>query len=335
MQNILIIKIVGIGDIACALLATSHLHHEKITWVVGKKAEPLLLAASNVHHVISVDEANIYSSSFFRKIQEVLRIWKRLFFKRFDLVITAHRYPLYRALSLVTCRKKHVFFDKRKTLFPLGAKFQGYHYLSLLSKASSKPFEVPQLHLPQVNHLLPGNEKMPFVILTPQIITHYEGKELRIWPLTYYIKLARDLSKYSCQIVLVGEKKCEHIEKEFKVFNSVNLMGNTSLMELMAVLKEAVGIVTHDGGTLHLARLVECKICALFGPTSPRDFSLPGPNELALWGGDGLHCRPCYNGKTFFKCQHQSCMKQLRPEYVLQTIVKMWDLKKRENGHSS
>lgn len=330
-SKILIIKIGGIGDVACALLAFTYLKHQEITWITGKGSEPLLSSCLQINRVLCVDDHVLVYGSIIKKIIEVLKIWKCLWWKRFDLVIRAHKHPLYKILVFPVRKKNYVFF-KKKERFPLGNQFQGSQYYQLLSKHHVPQFLLPELSLPTVDHLFPKGKHKPWIVLTPQE-TGYEGKQLRAWPLMYYAKLAKWLSSYDCEVVIVGEKESEYINTCFAKIPVRNLIGKTSLMELVAILKLSLGIVTQDGGPLHLARLVGCKICAIFGPTSPKDFSLSSSNEIALWGGDGLGCRPCYNGKKFPKCTHQSCMKQVSPEQVLDIIIKEWNLKKHENSY--
>jgi heptosyltransferase-2 len=80
-------------------------------------------------------------------------------------------------------------------------------------------------------------------------------------------------------------------------------------------------LVTHDTGTLHLAKLSGIKIIALFGPVNPKERIGINENIEIIWGGTELPCSPCYNGKEFAKCANNVCMKNISVQSVLDKIA--------------
>lgn len=335
-QKILIIKIGAIGDVVLALPLIGALEKASITWVVGKAAEPILSTIDAIEHLIVLDEKKLLEGSFFSKFLEVFKLWKKLFFKRFDLIITAHRDSRYRLLSKVCFKTQHRFFNSRKNSFPIKGYFHSLEYLTLAldGEIDSQLMLWPYIKLPNIDHLIDQSKKNSFILLSPGGDRKDIGKNLRTWPIEYYVQLAKLLQKYNRTLVLIGLKQDEWVIPYFKDVIFLNLIGKTSLLEVIALLKHSFGVITHDGGIFHLSRLVGCKRCGIFGPTSPRDFSLENNEEIVLWGGDGLNCRPCYNGKTFKTCPHQRCMKQVQPQKVLEMINQKWDLFKGENSNS-
>lgn len=336
-QKILIIKIGAIGDVVLALPLLDVFKKASITWVVGKEAAPILKSIDRIDEVIVLDEKKLLEGNFFSKLLELFILWRILLFKRFDEVITAHRDPRYRLLSKTCFKKSHRFFDPKKNKFPIKGEFHSLEYLKLaLDKKNDKQKIIwPELRLPDIDHLINGCEKNALIFLSPGGDKKDEGKKLRIWPIEYYVKLAILLQKHKYTIALIGLKQDEWILNYFKDIFFLNLIGKTTLLEGIAVLKQSFGVITHDGGILHLARLAGCKRCGIFGPTSPRDFMLESEDEIVFWGGDGLNCRPCYNGKHFQMCVHQSCMKQIKPGMVLETIKKQWGITECENSNNT
>ena len=69
----------------------------------------------------------------------------------------------------------------------------------------------------------------------------------------------------------------------------------------------------HDTGPLHLAGITSTAIVAIFGPTDPRGRLPQRSNCVALWGGEGFACRPCYDGRDYAPCEHNGCMRQITP----------------------
>lgn len=318
MRKILIIKLGAIGDVALALPLLSSFKEDEITWIVGEESAPLLRCTKEVHKLITVHFQDLLYGSLLKKLRQIFKIWKAIGFKYFDIVITAHKDPRYRLLSLFSFRKKHLFFGK-KDVFPLGDLFHSRAYLNLAQKPLS-PIIFPKLHLPPS----PLISQKSLIILNPGGDGKHFGKALRIWPLTHYIELASLLlQNTSYEIALVGLKEHEWMSSYFSHLNVRSFIGETNLETLLSLLQKAYGLITHDGGTLHLGRAAGCRICGLFGPTSPLHFGLESNKELFL--NSKISCSPCYRGKTFPKCPHQACMKTLTPIQVFNIIQTKWN----------
>ena len=331
MNNVLVIKIGAIGDVVLSLPILSTFKDSSITWVVGKETAPLLEATGKVNSIIIVDEYKLLHGSIFAKLAEVLKVWKKIFFQRFNLVITAHRDPRYRLLSLVCFKKQHRFFQKNQNGFPLRGVFHSLEYLQLATDNPLNQVKWPSLILPQVVY----PKKHPLIVFFPGGDRLDPGKKLRIWPISHYVKCVELLQSYQCQCALIGLGSDKELISFFNKDFILNYIGSTTVLQVLSLLKQCFCLITHDSGALHLGRLVGCRVCGIFGPTSPQDFAWPSENEIAVCGKDPLECRPCYNGKGFAKCTHQSCMKQVSAETVVETIIKKWGLKLRENSTRS
>lgn len=73
----------------------------------------------------------------------------------------------------------------------------------------------------------------------------------------------------------------------------INLSGQTSLGELMAVMTRFSLLITNDSGPLHLAAALNVPTVSFFGPETP---VLYGPKgEDALVFHEALYCSPCLN----------------------------------------
>jgi heptosyltransferase-2 len=324
--KVLIVKIGAIGDVVLALPLLQDMKNMSVTWIVGKAAAPILQAIGHIDSVIIVDEKKLLKGNILFKIVEVFKVWRKLCLRKFDHIITAHPDPRYRLLSLLCLKKEHRYFNPQVDQFPIRGVFHSLEYLTLAPKKVDKksPIIWPELMLPKVDHLLEALPRKTLILLAPGGEVLDSGKKLRLWPIDYYVNLVKLLEPLGYPLGLIGLKQDELFLPYFKELKVLNFIGKTTLLELIALLKHSLGVITQDGGTLHLARLAGCKRCALFGPTSPRDFTLENEDELVFWGGDGLNCRPCYNGKYFQHCLHHTCMKQIRPEKVFETLKNKW-----------
>ena len=125
------------------------------------------------------------------------------------------------------------------------------------------------------------------------------------------------------EVVLIGGPGDEWVQSLFASLPVIDFIGKLSLPETLSLLDSADITVTHDTGPLHLAGLTRTGIIALFGPTNPREKLPQRPGAVALWGGEGFACRPCYDGRTFAPCPANDCLRQLTPEQVLEEVLSM------------
>jgi len=108
-----------------------------------------------------------------------------------------------------------------------------------------------------------------------------------------------------------GEEKCA--EGVYSVNNEVvNLVGKTTLRELIYLIRRADAVVSVDTAAVHLATAVGTPVVALFGPTAAeRCGPAPGAKATVLYGK--VNCLKCY----LKKCSKDPfCMDTLEPEEV-------------------
>ncbi len=150
------------------------------------------------------------------------------------------------------------------------------------------------------------------------------------WPIENFIILMEELrKKYDCVFILIGTKNDielgQVLETCFKE-NLINLIGNTSVEQLAAVLKRTTLLIGNDGGALHVAAAVKCTTVSI----------IPGlefPNSIEPWGfykysvRHAVSCAPCYS-MTHCPLGHNKCMVELPVESVLHMSVKALTVKK-------
>jgi heptosyltransferase-2 len=150
---------------------------------------------------------------------------------------------------------------------------------------------------------------------------------LRRWPIENYVVLAKALVGRGFEVVLTGGPDDRWASAHFFSVAELapggrfaDLIGTLSLVETLALLDSAAVTVTHDTGPLHMAGITSTGIVAIFGPTDPHGRLPQRPNCVALWGGEGFACRPCYDGRDYAPCRHNGCMAQVTPEMVVEQI---------------
>ncbi len=121
------------------------------------------------------------------------------------------------------------------------------------------------------------------------------------------------------QWILFGTAKDAEIGQQIAAMlgeNCVNRIGQTTLEELIAELRECQLLLTNDTGTMHLATLLGVPVVAIFGSTEPR---LTGPL------GDGnvvvrhqVECSPCFLRECPIDFR---CMKAVTAEEVVAVLL--------------
>jgi len=82
---------------------------------------------------------------------------------------------------------------------------------------------------------------------------------------------------------------------------SVELIGPTSVPELIKIIESCDILVTADSAPMHIGAFFSKPIVAIFGPGSVTRFAPPGPNVKIL-AKTPMKCRPCFD-KCLFKSQ--------------------------------
>lgn len=134
----------------------------------------------------------------------------------------------------------------------------------------------------------------------------------KCWPAEHYAELARSLHAHRAEPVLLlgsGKEKalCEQIAAAAPGACRV-LAGQTALLDAMALIAAARGVVSNDSGLMHVAAAFGVPQAAVFGSTSPEHTPPLSPNARVLWLKEELQldCAPCFDRVCRFG--HTRCL---------------------------
>ena len=142
---------------------------------------------------------------------------------------------------------------------------------------------------------------------------------LKRWGEEKYAELARRLlSSEVDHVVLIGShdesKDCQRIA-ELVGTGIVNLCGETEVLDIIPLARDAKLQVGNDTGTAHLAASSNQPMVVICGPTDAYRVKPQGDNVIAIQAQ--LPCMNCY---CKHPCAHHSCMKAIQPEQVLAAL---------------
>jgi heptosyltransferase-2 len=171
---------------------------------------------------------------------------------------------------------------------------------------------------------LPDKAKLLRVALVPGGASNMLRQQtLRRWPVELYAQLARELTLKGMEVVLIGGPEDGWVRPAFEGQEVLDRVGILSLPEVIAAFDTCDLVISHDTGPMHMAGVSGAHLLALFGPTDPSSF-LPRRNGVrAIWGGQDLACRPCYDGSDFPACPHNGCMRAIPVSFVLRQAEEM------------
>lgn len=324
--KILIIKLGAIGDVVMAIPAALELHRAgfEVDWVCGVQVLPLLELYTWIRPIV-VDDRALFTASLREKLRTIASVWQRIAGTHYEICATLYYDDRYRIVSLpVRARRKMMLShtDRLRSLLP--GRHHTDEYLRVLlgrdagpipvGLAPVRPARLPASRLPRVN----GRERVVLVPGGARNAMRSDG--LRRWPVESYVAVGERLLGLGIDVVLVGGPNDAWASAAFAGKRIRDEIGRLTIPETLALLDASDVIVTHDTGPLHLAGVTSVGIVSIFGPTDPRGRLPQRAGTVALWGGEGFACRPCYDGREYAPCTNNACMQQVSPEMVISEI---------------
>ena len=331
-NNIAIIQTAFLGDVALALYLVESIkrfHSDaKLTFVTTPASASFAVCHKSIDNVITYDKRGIHSG--YKGIKYLAENLKEL---NVDCILAPHRSLRTTILSYLSKPAYSVGFDKNAMSFLYKKRIKyklGIHEVernaSLLkafsdTKVIINDFYNVNLDISDddkgyVESLLAGkkiNNNKQIIVLAPGSIWHTKR-----WLSEYYSDLALKLIDEGYIPVLIGSAKDMEIGVEIaKNERIINLIGETTLPQLIYLLSLSKLLITNDSSPTHFAGLVNCPTLTIYGPTIPEfGFNPRGKYDKSL-GIKGLKCRPCsIHGANKCPIGTFDCMKKLKPDIV-------------------
>jgi ADP-heptose:LPS heptosyltransferase len=329
-EHYLIVRLAAVGDVVMASTLARRIRDERpgarITWLCGTKVAPLVEQFADVDDVISIDERRLLRGGPIARTAELVPLWRQLLKCRFTRVMLLHvdrRYRVVTAPLLATPTISLSARDAHGAMNPIPGRYFGDEYARLLDGLG---------HEGPIHDHYPLARLRPFAVasaserVAPRVAIVPGGARnvmresgVRRWPVEHYSRVARELVADGVEVTLVGDGADAWVRPSFDGITVDDRIGSTSLPETVALMSASDLVISHDTGPMHLARLANAKLLALFGPTMPTQFVVESDRTTVLWGGAHLPCRPCYDGREFATCRDNVCMTSIDPAVVLAT----------------
>ena len=278
--SICILRLSAIGDVCHAVATVQAIQRRwpdaNITWVIGKVEAMLLVNLENVEFVVFDKKAGL------RGYRDLYRQLKG---RNFDLLL--HMQVALRASLATLCirAKEKWGFDKSRAkegqwLFTnhqiepqnephVADGFWGFAQAIGVSLESKPEWNMP-ISKEDQNWSLQQTGSKPYIVISPAA-----SKTQRNWLPNRYAAIADYAHAKGLQIVLSGGPS--KIEKQIceKIINAcnapiINLIGKTSLPQLLALLQKAKLVLAPDSGPAHMATTVNTPVIGLYAHSNPK-----------------------------------------------------------------
>ncbi|UCF90719.1 MAG: glycosyltransferase family 9 protein [Desulfobacterales bacterium] len=316
----------ALGDVArgLALVAhiKAHLPNSRLTWLVEPKSAGLVGFHPQIDQMIVFNRAWRFAA--------VWELHKRLRQEHFDIALDLQRHLKSGCFSLLSGAKRRVGFhrrDAKEMNWLFNNEHIGYfgnelpklfHYLKFteylgLPDPACLDFGLSALDALNTAPRAAAELREPYIAIV--LGSAWESKN---WLLEGYEELARQvLTTGKLKIVLLGDRShsatAARLSTKIALPGLINLVGQTSLLELSAVLKAAAAGVGPDSGPGHLAAAVGTPYVSLFGPTSPERTAPYGCENLVVQAQ--VDCAPCYRKQC--PGLARQCMRAIGAEAVM------------------
>ena len=315
-KNILLINFGGIGDEILFMPVIQSLKKTypsaKITLALEGRSSAFVKLTDLLDSYFCVD---IKTKN---KYLEMLKLYFKALFGKYDLVISAGTNPLISLLLFFTGIKTRVGYNtsslsKKILTYAVDLNKNQYAanmYFDLVKPITNGEFELPCIKVEELeknkNSVLvhPGVSK---ISIQKDIIKSFNSKE---W--ADVIKL---LLKNGKKVYLAGgpdDTECINgINEELKnedLTNFVDMFGKTkNIFDLVELIKKSEVLVCSDSAPMHIGVATNTRTIAVFGPTDDETLLPKSDNFIAL--KNDVDCRPCLWAKRQTTCEKLDCLK--------------------------
>jgi len=337
-KNIAVCKFKGMGSIIQATPMLAALRQKypeaQITFVSTLSNKAVLDKIDLIDRVVVVDDSGLWKllKSNFKALTSLVKNRPDVYF---DLEIYSHYSVIFTALTL---SQNRIGFYLRSGTYRMGiyTHMMFYNPQVPISKVYMQLAQllgcnesVPPLYR-LVGQLPVGFDKTNYMVVNPN------ASDLRLerrWSKENFFELIKIIARRTPElnIYLIGSSaERAHVAKiadELKEFPQVvNIAGETSISELIAIIDHAKFMVSNDTGPMHMAFSTGTPVVCLFGPCSPNQY---GNFKNARIIYKRVYCSPCVHEFEEPPCKGNNVCMQL---IEIQDVVKgIDDLLSNEN----
>jgi heptosyltransferase-2 len=331
LKKILIIQTAFIGDVVLATPLIEALHKDfpdaQIDFLLRKGNESLLEGHPYLHNVLIWNKQE-------NKLNNLQKIIKEVRTENYDAVFNLQRFFSSGLITVGSGAKYTVGFDKNPLSFLFTKKVK--HEISATGNRheTERNLDLIRDFVPDANvkvRLYPTQEavqkvapykKEQYIVIAPASVWFTKQ-----YPALKWVELLKSLDgKY--RIYLIGAPGdaalADEIIRQSERPNCINLCGQLSMPESVALMQDAAMNYVNDSAPLHFASATNAKVCAVFCSTVPQfGFGPVSEQGHIVEVKENLECRPCgLHGKKACPEGHFDCAMKIKTKDLIATLEK-------------
>jgi heptosyltransferase I len=282
-ESVCILRLSAIGDTCHALAVVRTLQvvwpNTRLTWVIGKTESQLLGDVPGVEFVV-FDKSRGWSAH--GDLRHALRG------RKFDVLLAMHASLRANVASRMISARRRIGFDRKRAkdyqwLFTreqiparprqhaLDAMFEFVEYLGIDSRELR--WDIP---LSEADHAFAAEHSRgeePLLVISP--CSSQRARNFRNWSAENYAAVCDHFAqRWGGRVILTGGPT--ELERTYgadiarhATGDVLDLIGKTSLKELLAILDRASVLVCPDSGPAHMATAVNTPVVGLYATSNP------------------------------------------------------------------
>ena len=328
-KNILIGTASGVGDIICITPALRKLKEIcpdcKISFLTRDDRKDVIEGLQYIDTVVCIKRGRVLGR--FRPLPELIRQDIVVFFEwQPQLLLCSFLFRVNERAGII--RNGHVLtkcLTKKVTRNILNdRKYVPESYAEILSEVLGVPLggdmtvldvaEGSEQQKCAAHHLLKTvgiNSGDKYLALSP-----FTGFAQRNWNAeTASEFISKVQRKYNLPVVVLGPPQNEKINQ---IFSEKSLLGKTSFLELVEIIRNAACLVTPDSGPMHIAAATGTPVVSLFSKDLPIRWA-PRHKSYPIYLA--CDCSPC-DDAVARACPTVKCMNNITVEMVMEQVGK-------------
>lgn len=332
MKSILVVNVNWVGDVILSSPIFTALKETypqaRVSCLAVPRVKEILESIPGVDEVILYDEQGVHKTPAAK-----LRLIFELARRHFDIAFLLHRSWTRAFLVFLAGIPRRVGYDTKGRGWLLTHKVSPLdsgahrldHYLHVLEsfgvkvknrQSSLVVFDQARDEIQAVLEKHGVAEEDFLVVINP-----VGNWNLKRWPArNFTLLIDRLTAQEKVKVVLCAAPAdtAEVQEIEASVQRRViNLAGQTTFKQLVALLQRAHLVISADSGPLHIAHSVGTDVIGLWGPTRPEVTGPRGRGRAWILQHDvGCNRRPCY----YLQCPDNVCMQAVTVEEVFDAV---------------
>jgi heptosyltransferase I len=282
-ESICVVRLSHIGDTCHALAVVRAIQDSwpetRITWIIGKTEAGLMADIPDIEFII-FDKSK--GSNAFTRIREQLRQ------RRFDVALCMHASMrvnrIYRMLNTPVrlgydfkrARDLQWLFTNQRIVHRdgehvLDAMMSFARHIGVPKQKLRWDIPISDAHRGFAAEYADGTQ--PVLLISP--CSSQRIRNFRNWSVENYAAAANHAQKkFGCRVIVTGgptELEHEYGRKLARICGSdlVNLVGKTSLKQLLALIAAADALICPDSGPAHMATAVGTPVIGLYASSNP------------------------------------------------------------------